>query len=269
MTRARPQAAVVGTPVLDVRRRADHRSELVSQLLLGETVRVLGGRADGGWWRIRNDADGYRGWARTWGLIGGSPRRVRGWLAIARGRITSPLVLATLRPGGDAALGPLPWNARVIAGPARGRWRRIELPSGARGWVPKRAVAVGRTGRPTLADRVRSLLGSPYLWGGRTPAGIDCSGLTQQLLAEQGIAVPRDAAHQFRAATRLPGGEAARAGDLLFFTDRRGRVAHVGLALGGGYFVQSRGVVRLSSMLEDNPLYDNELHGTFVAARRP
>jgi len=269
MTRGRPLAAVVSTPVLDVRRRANHRSELTSQLLLGETVRVIGGRAEGGWWRVRNDADGYSGWVRTWGLIGGSPRRVRRWTLLARGRIVTPLVQATLEPGGDAALAPLHWTSRVIAGPIRGRWRRVELPSGARGWVPRRAVAVGRSGRPRLVDRIRGLLGTPYLWGGRTAAGIDCSGLTQQLLAEQGVAIPRDAGHQYRAGKRLKAGESPRPGDLVFFRDRAGRIGHVGLALGGGYFVQSRGVVRLSSMDVENPLYDNELHGTFAGVRRP
>jgi len=194
---------------------------------------------------------------------------VQRWSALARGRISATLVRATVDPGGAAALAPLHWNCRVIAGPGRGRWRRIELPSGARGWVPRAAVAVGRAGRPALVERVRGLLGTPYLWGGRTAAGIDCSGLTQQLLAEQGLAVPRDAVHQFRAAKRLPAGERPRPGDLVFFKNRAGRVAHVGLSLGGGYFVQSRGIVRVSSMDENNPLYDKELHGTFAGVRRP
>jgi cell wall-associated NlpC family hydrolase len=269
MSAARPRAAVVSTAVLDVRRLADHRSELISQLLLGETVRVLGGTRDGLWWRIENDADRYRGWARAWGLRGGSARRVRRWIGLARGRIVAPVVTATARPGSDASVAPLYWNSRVIPGRAQGRWRSVELPSGARGWVPRKALEVGRGTRVRLADRVRGLLGVPYLWGGRTARGIDCSGLTQQLLAEQGVGVPRDAAHQYRAARRLDRREEPRAGDLVFFADRSGRVAHVGLVLGDGYYVQSRGMVRLSSLRDDNILYDNELEGTFIGIRRP
>lgn len=269
MTPARPRAAVVSNAALDVRRRPDHRSELTSQLLLGETVRVLGGSRDGLWWRIENDADGYRGWVRIWGLAGAAPRRVRRWIELARGRIVTPIARATTRPGGGAAVTPLYWSSRVVPGGSRGAWRRVELPSGARGWVPRRAVAIGRRGRVGLAERARDLLGTPYLWGGRTALGIDCSGLTQLMLAEQGVAVPRDAAHQYRAARRLGRSEAPAEGDLVFFADRSGRPGHVGLLLGGGYFLQSRGVVRLSSLQEGNPLYDNGLRGTFLGVRRP
>ncbi len=264
----RPAAGVVAVAALDLRRRADHRSELTSQLLLGETVRILGGRA-GAWWRVENGADGYRGWVRAWGLVTGSVRRVRGWSALARGRIAVPIVVATARAGGDTAVGPLYWNARVIPGRRAGRRRRVELPSGARGWIPATALAVGRARPPRLVDRVRGLLGAPYLWGGRTALGIDCSALTQQLLAEQGIAMPRDAAHQYRTCRRLPRGEPARAGDLVFFRDCARRIAHVGLVLGGGYYVQSRGTVRISSLDPENPLYDSELDGTFAGAARP
>jgi hypothetical protein len=265
----RPPAAVVSIAALDVRRRADHRSELTSQLLLGETVRVLGGRADGSWWRIENHADGYRGWVRVWGLIGAPERRVARWRALARGRVVVPLVRATVRPGAGAALGPLYWNCRVIAGRTSGRWRQVELPSGARGWVPARALAVGRRRRFPLAERVQALLGTPYLWGGRTALGFDCSGLTQQLLVEQGVALPRDAAHQFRASRRLEGADRPGPGDLVFFKDRSGRVGHVGLLLGGDYYVQARGVVRVGSLDPGNPLYDKTLHGTIAGIMRP
>lgn len=255
--------------MVDVRRRPDHRSELMSQLLLGETVGVLGGSRDGLWWRVENDADGYRGWVRNWGLAGATRRRVRRWAALARGRIVVPLVRATTRPGAGVPVAPLHWSSRIIPGGSRGGWRRVELPSGARGWVPGPALAVGRRGRIGLAERARGLLGTPYLWGGRTSLGLDCSALTQLMLAEQGIALPRDAAQQYRATRRLSGGEAPREGDLVFFSGRSGRPAHVGLLLGGGYYVQSRGSVRLNSIDEHNPLYDKGLHGTFMGARRP
>jgi hypothetical protein len=266
---APPQAAVVASAVLDVRRRPDHRAELTSQLLLGETVTVLGPSRGGDWWRIENDADGYRGWVRTWGLMGGATRRVRGWSRMARGRIIEPVVRATATAGGDASVSPLYWNARVIPGRSSGPWRRVELPSGARGWIPRNALGVGVRQRIRLVDRVRGLLGVPYLWGGRTALGLDCSALTQQLLAEQGIAVPRDAAHQYRAARALPRGEAAREGVLVFFSDRGGRIGHVGLILGDSYYVQSRGIVRLSSLDESNVLYDSELGETIAGVRRP
>jgi len=266
MTRGQTHA-VVALAVLDMRRRPDHRSELTSQLLMGETVRLLARSRDGHWWRAENAADGYKGYVRGWGLLPASRARVERWLELARARVVTPSVRAVTSPGGDAQVVPLHWNARVIPRRSRAGWREVEMPSGARGWVPGSGVRVGG-GSVALEDRVRGLLGTPYLWGGRTALGLDCSALTQQLLFEQGISLPRDAAHQFRATRAIPPGEAPRAGDLIFFADRSGRVGHVGLHLGGGYFVQARGCVKLSAVHRHNPLYDKELGGTLLGSRR-
>jgi cell wall-associated NlpC family hydrolase len=128
---------------------------------------------------------------------------------------------------------------------------------------------VGRQRGPKLLARVRGLLGVPYFWGGRTALGFDCSGFTQQVLAEQGVALPRDAWQQFRRARALPRGEQARIGDLIFFAAPRSRPSHVGIALGAGYYAHARGKVTVGSLDESNPLCDRQLLDQFVAARRP
>jgi len=70
-----PAQAVVCLPVLDLRREPAHAAELGSQLLLGETVHMRGQARDTGWVRVRNDADEYEGWVRTWGLVPASAVR--------------------------------------------------------------------------------------------------------------------------------------------------------------------------------------------------
>ncbi len=269
MKSRRPTHAVVTLAMLDLRRRPDHRSELGSQLLLGEVVRVIGGRAGDPWWRVENLADSYRGWARTWGLAGASAARAARWARLARARVVRAHVEAVAAPGSGTLVSPLYLNSRVIAGRTRGRFRRVELPDGRRGWVPPGALATGRRASMALLARVRGLLGVPYLWGGRTPLGFDCSGFTQQVLLEQGLRLPRDAGEQFRNSDPIPEGDAARMGDLVFFGPSRRGVAHVGLVLGGGYFGHARGRVRLSSMNRLNPLYDKEIVQQFLAFRRP
>ncbi len=179
------------------------------------------------------------------------------------------MTLAHARPGGGILVSPLYWNTRVIPGPARAGHRQVELPDGRRGWVPAAALATGTAPAPGLADRVESLLGVPYLWGGRSAAAFDCSGFVQQVLAEQGVRLPRDARQQHRATRALPRGAQVAPGDLLFFAPAGERVAHVGLALGNGYFAHAQGRVRMGSMDPDNPLYDNALSIQFVAVRRP
>jgi len=259
---SRPTHAVCSLAALDVRRHPEHRSELTSQLLLGEVVRLAGVSRDGLWWRAESLLDGYRGWVRGWGLVPVSGARATRWLRAARVRVSAPLTLARSRPGGGALVSPLFLNSRLIAGRRRGRYRPVELPDGRRGWAEASALRALGARSPLLA-RVLSLMGVPYLWGGRTPAGFDCSGFTQQVLAEQGVFVPRDAVHQQRASTRLGRGERPRPGDLVFFAAPRGTARHVGIGLGGGYYAHCRGFVRISSLDENNPLCDKDLVSQF------
>src|SRR6267378_2656747 len=174
--RAAEPCGVVTIPLLDLRRRPDHASEMCSQLLLGEGVDVLA-RADAGrWLRVRNHADGYRGWVRSWGLVLASRPRARAWVRLARHRVNVLGTELRTAPGGGGTVSPLVWNSRVIAGPRRGRHTAVELPDGRRGWVVSASLAAARLGPPRLVQRIRSLIGAPYLWGGRSPAGLDCSG---------------------------------------------------------------------------------------------
>jgi cell wall-associated NlpC family hydrolase len=103
------------------------------------------------------------------------------------------------------------------------------------------------TGTPpiSLPDPLRSqvvftamqMVGVPYLWGGSTPAGFDCSGLVQYAYSNAGLRLPRTAAEQLAASTPLPLDDAI-AGDLLFFKDRD-RTSHVAIYLGEGRFVHA------------------------------
>ena len=262
------RAAVVALAAADVRRRPDHRSEMRNQLLLGETLTVLEHGPD--WWRARNDTDGYEGWVRTWGLVPCSPRRAASWRERARAVVTSSYAEVRTEPGTGALVSPLFWNARLIAGPAKRGHRPVELPDGRRGWVEASALDHGGARTvPSLEERVRQLLGVPYLWGGRTPMGFDCSAFVQQLLREQGITLPRDADQQFRATPPVPAGEVPVAGDLHFFGGGRGPMAHVAVALGGGLFAHARGRVRINSVDPDNVMYDKRLMEQHRAVHRP
>lgn len=266
---ARPAAAVVAQAALDLRRHPDHRSEMRSQLLTGETVRVLRGSRDGQWLEVRNQADGYRGWVRSWGLVPATAARAERWRRRATARVVVPAAEVTALPNSETRVGPLFFNARVIPGRRSGRFREVELPDGRRGWTPGAGLAHGGAAPPSLEERVRSLLGAPYLWGGRTPAGFDCSSYVQQVLAERGVQLPRDAWEQRRCCRPLAGLEQTRAGDLVFFGLPRARVSHVALALGGGYLTDCRGRVRLLSSESGNPLYDRRLMEQLRGCGRP
>jgi cell wall-associated NlpC family hydrolase len=265
---SRSTHAVVSLAALDMRRRPDHRSELTSQLLLGEVVRLVEERPGGQWWRVEGLADGYCGWVRGWGLVRVPGRRARSWQAKARARVAAKVVEVRTGPGRGSLVSPLFLNSRLIAGSRRGSHRRVELPDGRRGWAP--AASLARPGEhPALLERILSLLGTPYHWGGRTPLGFDCSGFTQQVFAEQGVQLPRDAANQLRASRRLSGPEEPHPGDLVFFAAPGRPPGHVGIGLGGGYFAHCRGAVMISSLDRGNKLCENDLADQVVGWSRP
>ena len=259
---------VVSLAALDVRRRPSHRAELANQLLLGEVVRLIGSRVGGQWWRVEGLTDGYRGWARGWGLVRVPRSRASSWRLKAVARVAVAMAEVRTRPGRGMLVSPLFLGSRVIPGRKRGPHRRVELPDGRRGWVIARALA-GPEGRVPLLERIESLLGVPYHWGGRTALGLDCSGFTQLVLAEQGLAIPRDAAHQLRASRPLRGEEKPESGDLIFFAAPGQAPGHVGIGVGGGYYAHCRGMVRISSTESPNPLCDKELLPQMIGWRRP
>jgi len=263
MTSRRPTHGVVSLPLLDVRPKPAHAAELASQLLLGETVALLARSPDGGWLRVRNDADGYAGWVRAWGIVEASSARTSRWRKLARARVGIPLGQVRTSRGGGASVSPVFFGGRLIAGRAAGGWCAVELPDGRRGHLPAAALAA----EPTLEARIASLLGSPYLWGGRSPAGYDCSAFVQQVLLERGVRLPRDARDQCRRSRKLAGRE--RPGDLAFFRRPGEPASHVGIALGEGYFAHCRGRVMVNSVNTDNELYDKDLKPQFMGWYRP
>jgi cell wall-associated NlpC family hydrolase len=260
---------VVSLAALDVRRRPDHRAELGSQLLLGEPVEILRSRDVEGWVQVRSRMDGYIGWVRAWGLLRCSRPALVNWVRRAGAEVTVPFVEALARPGGRESITPLGWGARVHAAGRKPGWIRIELPGGRTAWVPRGALRANASAPPGIEERIRSLLGVPYLWGGRTAMGLDCSGLTQLVLREQGISLPRDSRDQAFVSRPLARGESARQGDLIFFGRRGEQVSHVGIWLSPSTFVHCRGSVRIASLNPANPLCDKELLPQFRGIRRP
>lgn len=269
MSRTRPSSGIVTLASLDVRLRPEHAAEMGSQLLLGEVVRVIRRAAGGRWLLVENAADRYRGWVRSWGVALADARRVADWRRRARTRATALWMEVRESRGRGPLVTPLFWGSRVIAGRSEGRFRRVELPDGVRGWVEARGLAASSARPRAIQERARELLGIPYLWGGRTPAGLDCSGLVQMILAEQGIQVPRDAGDQERAGRPLTRRGRPGPGDLAFFGPPGAPAAHVGVMVGDGLYLHARGRVRVNSLYSDNALHDKELEAQFRGIRRP
>jgi gamma-D-glutamyl-L-lysine dipeptidyl-peptidase len=254
-----PRYALVTTPIAHLQAHPDHQSELVSQRLHGDVLRVEARR--GHWFRV-SGWDRYPGWVRSWSLRFVSATRARAWAMAANGWVQEHTAVIRAAAGSDSregqgeALAHLPLGARLrpltrlpAKAKPRGRLLRVELADGRRGVLRESDLRLWRPPAPNpewggaeAAASALTLKGTPYLWGGTSSWGVDCSGLVQLAYALAGIALPRDAQDQIRVARRLRPGETARAGDLLFFA-RNGDVNHVAMVTAPPRFVHAYGKV--------------------------
>ncbi|MFC3559640.1 C40 family peptidase [Pedobacter jamesrossensis] len=136
-----------------------------------------------------------------------------------------------------------------------------------------------------ILTTAKTLIGVPYLWGGTSIKGVDCSGFTKTSYFLNGIVIPRDASQQALAGLDVDVLESdstsldkclknLKAGDLLFFAAAKlrgtigGRVTHTAIYMGNGEFIQSAGMVKISSLLPTAPNYDEREFKTLVSAKR-
>ncbi len=227
--------AIVLAPVVHLRRSPAHAAEMVSQVLMGSLLEVLETRED--WWLVRAP-DGTVAWARSANLQALEDADARRWAERDQLLVTAPLLWARRPTGGTLGLSAGTRLALVGRHPD-GQVGRT--PGHEEVILPEDSCQVrgsqGRGGLPDAADvagvlqLARRFLGVPYLWGGTSGWGIDCSGLTQLVLGLVGVRLPRDSDQQL-ALARQRGLVATildlEPGDLAFFP------GHVGLYLGRG-----------------------------------
>jgi cell wall-associated NlpC family hydrolase len=103
----------------------------------------------------------------------------------------------------------------------------------------------GSKNKENIVHNAMMFLNAPYLWGGRSPLGIDCSGFTQIAYKLQGIEIPRDAYQQAEIGTTLSFVEESEPGDLAFFDNNEGKITHVGIILKDNFIIHASGKVRI------------------------
>jgi len=172
--------ALVSVPVAELRRRPSHASELVTQALLGEPLEIATRTADRKWFRVKR-WDGYRGWTRAWSVTPVSVAASEQWEAGLRVLVAARSARVMDAPGGlGRVVFELPLGTRLPELAHRGTWVRVALPDGRAGWVRGSllaAIPVRPQGQASVLRAAREFTGAPYLWGGITPWGCDCSAL--------------------------------------------------------------------------------------------
>ncbi|MET3979506.1 hypothetical protein ABIB62_002092 [Mucilaginibacter sp. UYP25] len=230
--------------VVPLRAEPNDRSEMVSQVLFGEAFEILEWKDK--WVQITTAYDNYTGWIDRLQFV------MLAHLAYKRLLQTPP---------------PVTFGAVTQA------WKIIDntvvhLPAGAslaflEGTTSyignQKFEIIGTIGDTnSILNIAKTFLNAPYLWGGRTHFGIDCSGFTQVVYKLRGIALKRDASQQAEQGELVDSVLKAKPGDLAFFNNPEGRITHVGIIMGGGKIIHASGKVKIDS-IDTEGIYSEEL----------
>ena len=234
------QPAICLLAVVPMRKEPSHRSEMVSQLLFGEYV-MLGEEKDD-FVFVQCVYDGYQGWVQANQLAPVAPEQVLSTTdyigvfseeVFVNGRCRQmPFAVPIYypeKPGAALQFG----NQQIIYNVLdRAVWQSKEKPFS----------------KENLDALIWIFLDTPYLWGGKSVSGIDCSGFVQQVFKLFGVKLLRDAYLQAEQGQEVRSLEAARLGNLAFFQNEKGRITHVGILLENNRIVHASGKVRIDTM---------------------
>ena len=231
--------------IIPQRSDANDKAEMTNQILFGEHFKVLEIRKK--WSKIRLSHDSYEGWIcnKQWQEISEEDYKqldkdvatiTTDILDIITKEYQQPIVIGSVLPfykSGHALINEEMYKFDGLS---------------TQGYVDKNK----------LRQNALIFLNAPYLWGGRSPLGIDCSGLTQIVYRLQGIDLPRDAYQQAKVGTTLSFIEESEVGDLAFFDDKEGKVIHVGIILEDNHIIHASGKVRIDR-IDQQGIFNSEI----------
>ncbi|MBN3582127.1 C40 family peptidase [Algoriphagus aestuarii] len=272
--------ALVTISVANIRSNPKHSAELATQALMGTPLNVL--KEDGGWFLVQTP-DGYISWVDRAGIELLTPEELETWHSKQK------IVFTELNGHVWSTLEQNEMVSDVVAGDIMnlekidGEFVHVSLPDSRKGFIPAESsmsledwLASRSTSPEKLISTAKQMLGVPYLWGGTSIKGVDCSGFTKTIYYLNGQVIPRDASQQVNEGEEVDidkNWENLEVGDLLFFgekatEDKKERVVHVGMWIGNNEFIHSRGRVRISSFDPNSPNFDEYELNRYLRTKR-
>lgn len=232
--------------IVPVRSEPSDRSEIVTQLLFGEHIEIL--ERQNQWSRIKIQFDDYEGWvdSKQYQVISEA-----NYNQLSNEAIILNADLIDYITSQDNLLLPIPLGASLSF------LNNNEINTS--NFDFEGTKTSGIKPKSALINTAFMYLNAPYLWGGKTPFGIDCSGFTQMVYKLNGYKIHRDASQQALEGEPLSFIEESEAGDLAFFDNEEGNIIHVGIIMDNNYIIHASGKVRIDR-LDHLGIYNPELN---------
>jgi hypothetical protein len=235
--------------VVPIRRDPSDKAEMSSQLLFGDLMEVIGSEVT--WCHVKILFDGYEGWVDAKQIRAVSEQEFR--------RLATSLVSVNRQLFSDAIL----FNDEKIWLPAGCSFygltgQAMEI-AGEQYRLEGKSYPFAFIGIDGLLETAAGYLSCPYLWGGKTYLGLDCSGFTQVVYKQHGIKLLRDAAQQATQGELISILNDGKPGDLAFFDNAEGKIVHVGMLLENQQVIHCSGEVRIDA-IDHQGIYNRELN---------
>ncbi|MGV3541474.1 MAG: NlpC/P60 family protein [Rufibacter sp.] len=273
--------AVVTLSVANLRSEPKHPAELATQATMGTPLKVW--KQQRGWYLVQTP-DHYLAWLDGSGIKLMDEVTLASWQRGEKLLYTQPYGFAyAAKDKSGATVSDLVYGDVMVLKNQAGDFYEVGFPDGRTAYVSvseaEKYAKWAATRQPTeqnLVETSKKLLGLPYLWGGTSFKGVDCSGFTKTVYFMNGLVLPRDASQQVHVGELVDtkdGFQNMKPGDLLFFGSpakdgKPERVVHVGMWIGNNEFIHSAGRVRISSMDPAAPNFDEPELKRFLRAKR-
>jgi len=259
---------VVNVSVTPLREKPSHASQMVDQAIMGYPVKLL--RKVGDWYLCQTHYS-YVGWINKTAIRTATDAQRQQWEyhAIHRVKKLNSVVYSQPKTHSEP-VSDLVLNNRIMVQKKILKWCEIRLPDGRKGFVQstdlKKIKFNKKPDGEQLLTTAKKMMGVPYLWGGNSAKGNDCSGFTQTVFNTQNIQLPRDARQQALIGKQVELYE-SQPGDLFFFGEDN-KVKHVGICIGGKEFIHQGGKVDIHSLEPNASRYNTYRADTFLFAKR-
>ena len=274
---------VVRLSVANLRSKPKHSAELATQALLGEQLRVW--KEDNGWFFVQTP-NNYFGWLDGGGFTLFDENELNNWRNSDKVIIRVPYTIAQEIPDAndDRVVSDLVNGNILLNLGSKGNWAKVGFPDGRMGYVPVRFrskfhdwLDLAKADTAGIINTAKSMMGNPYLWGGTSVKGMDCSGFTKTVYFLNGIQLERDASLQVKTGIEIETDTTTwknlQKGDLLFFgrkgtPDQKEKIWHVAIWMGNGEIIHATEMVKVESLIRGTENFAEDRLQTFVRAKR-